>query len=74
MGRKFKISYVRIKNKSGKSRQVRLRKAEKRKTNPLRRYSLIEDRLIVSHTRRRSLKSRGLRWIKIIKNQTREEL
>ena len=61
MGRKFKISYVRIKNKSGKSRQVRLRKAENRKTNPLRRYSLIEDKLIVSHTRRRTLKSRGLK-------------
>ena len=61
MGRKFKIGYVRIKNKSGKSRQVPLRRSTARKTNPLRRYTLLLDKLIISNTRRRTLKSRGLK-------------
>ena len=46
MGRKFKITYVRIKNKSGKSRQVHLRRAFSRKTNPLRRYTIKNEELI----------------------------
>jgi len=60
MGRKFKITYVRIKNKSGKSRQVPLRRAISRKTNPLRRYSLVNEKVLTSFTRRRSNISRGL--------------
>jgi len=60
MGRKFKITYVRIKNKSGKSRQVPLRRAFSRKTNPLRRYTIKNEELIVSKFRRRTLISRGL--------------
>lgn len=61
MGRKFQINYVRIKNNLGKSRQVILRKAVKRKINPLRRNNLDVDKLYFRKTRRRTDKSRGIK-------------
>lgn len=61
MGRKFKKLYVRIRNNSGKSRQVPLRRSLIRKTTPLRRYTLENNKIIVSFKHRRTLISRGLK-------------
>jgi hypothetical protein len=63
MGRKAKIEYVRIKNKSGKSRLIRKRFQLKRKTNPLRKFKLVKEKEkpLRQRYRRRTLLSRGIK-------------